>query len=161
MVCSRGDESLYIDQLEKVMPMSIKQQDFYAGLLFIIIGVTALIVAQDYQVGTARRMGPGYFPTILGVGLALVGVATCIRGLCGGGEEIDSLAIRPMMFVLLSVVAFGVLLERGGLVLATLVLCALAASAARGFRGFEVSGSLSGTLLLWAPLFSFGGSAFP
>jgi len=108
------------------MPMSIKQQDFYAGLLFIIIGVTALIVAQDYQVGTARRMGPGYFPTILGVGLALVGVATCIRGLCGGGEEIDSLAIRPMMFVLLSVVAFGVLLERGGLVLATLVLCALA-----------------------------------
>src|SRR5688572_14793899 len=41
-------------------------KDFWTGVLYVFFGLTAIIVARDYGMGTAVRMGPAYFPTILG-----------------------------------------------------------------------------------------------
>ena len=55
------------------------QSDFWSGVLFVAIGVTVVVLAQDYRLGTAARMGPGYFPTLLGGLLALLGLTLACR----------------------------------------------------------------------------------
>ena len=59
--------------------MSIRNpKDFWAGLLYVVLGLAAVYIAQDYEMGTATRMGPGYFPTLLGGFLALIGVVSLV-----------------------------------------------------------------------------------
>jgi len=92
------------------------QKDFFSGLLFVIVGVAFAIGARTYTVGTGARMGPGYFPTILGVILALLGAVIVFGALRKGGPDGDKIgkwAWRPLFFIILSNLVFGVLL--GGL----------------------------------------------
>jgi hypothetical protein len=56
-------------------------RDFYAGLLFVAFGVVALVMAQSYSIGTAARMGPGYFPRLLGILLIGLGAVQAIVGI--------------------------------------------------------------------------------
>lgn len=119
--------------------MFAKQQDFYAGLLFIAVGTVTLIVSQDYNMGTAQRMGPGYFPTLLSAGLGLVGIATCVRGLLGGGDRVEFNTLRPLLSVLAGVAVFGLLLERAGLALATVALVLLARLGGEVFKVREIA----------------------
>ena len=60
------------------MEMIKSQKDFFAGLLFLVLGVAFALGAQTYNVGTGARMGPGYFPLMLGVVLALLGAIEII-----------------------------------------------------------------------------------
>ena len=63
-------------------------RDFLAGLLFIAIGVATVIGASDYPLGTIRNIGPGYYPILLGIALALLGGGHCVpgpQGCAGGG----------------------------------------------------------------------------
>ena len=64
-------------------------KDFLAGLLFIAIGLVAVAVARNYPFGTAMRMGSGYFPTVLGGILILLGAWVMGRGL-RSGEKVES-----------------------------------------------------------------------
>lgn len=52
-----------------------QRRDYYAGALIMILGAGAAIVGSRYQIGSLTRMGPGFFPTVLGIILALIGVA--------------------------------------------------------------------------------------
>ena len=54
--------------------MNLKsQKDFFSGLMFMCVGVAFAWGASGYTIGTGARMGPGYFPLVLGVLLALLG----------------------------------------------------------------------------------------
>ncbi len=106
-------------------------KDFLSGLMFAGFGGTAIFLGQDYEMGEAVRMGPGYFPTILGALLCLVGAICVFRSLKLQGEPVGKLAFKPLLLVTLSILVFGLLLRNAGLLAAlstTLLLSAMASS---------------------------------
>ena len=71
------------------MPSFIRhQKDFWIGALFLFFGLVAVVVARDYPMGTAGRMGPAYFPTMLGSLLILIGAIAVIRSFLHDGEAV-------------------------------------------------------------------------
>jgi NADH:ubiquinone oxidoreductase subunit 2 (subunit N) len=114
-----------------------RSQDLYTGLTFIAFGLAAVFFARPLRFGTAAQMGPGYFPSVLGGILALLGLVILIRSVWSTGTRVSPLALRPLLFVTAAVVAFGVLLRPMGLVVATLALVVVARLADREFRVTE------------------------
>ena len=94
--------------------MSIKsQKDFFSGLMFMVVGGGFAWGATTYNVGTGARMGPGYFPLVLGVVLAILGAAITFKALVvetETGDKIGAWAWKPIFFVLGANLLFGVLL---------------------------------------------------
>ena len=94
--------------------MHIKsQQDFYSGLMFMGAGVAFAWGATNYNVGTGARMGPGYFPLMLGVLMALVGAVITFKALVietEDGDKIGKWAWRPLFYIIAANIVFGVLL---------------------------------------------------
>ena len=118
--------------------MSIRHpKDFYAGLLFIAFGAAALVIGSDYPLGTAARMGPGYFPRILGILLVTLGAILALRAMRLQGVPVPAFKWRPTLVVLGSVVLFGYIVEQAGLFLSTIVLVVGASAASHEFRWKE------------------------
>ncbi|MEK7875165.1 MAG: tripartite tricarboxylate transporter TctB family protein [Pseudomonadota bacterium] len=113
-------------------------KDFLAGLLFILIGALAVVIARDYPMGSTMRMGPGYFPTILGGILCLIGVYVMVRGIRSGEEVKGEWGWKPLALITLSIVLFGFLIDRWGLIPALVVMLFAAALAGPEFRFKEV-----------------------
>ena len=113
-------------------------RDFIAGLLFIVLGGLAVVLARDYPFGTTMRMGPGYFPTVLGGILLLFGVYVLARGVRSGDRVKGEWGWKPLALIALSIVLFGLLLDRVGMVPATAVTLVIAAAAGREFHWKEV-----------------------
>ena len=94
--------------------MTIKNQpDFYSGLMFMVAGLAFAWGATDYNVGSGARMGPGYFPLMLGILMALVGCVIVFRTLVAKHapeEKIGKWAYRPLFCVIAANVVFGILL---------------------------------------------------
>jgi hypothetical protein len=114
-------------------------KDFFAGVIFIAFGIAAIVIGSNYALGTAARMGPGYFPRILGILLILLGSALALRALRLQGSPIPAWKWRPTLIVLGSVVLFGMIVTRLGLVLSTIVLIVVASAASHEFRPREAS----------------------
>ena len=125
-----------LDNLRRlILPSFIRDpKDFWAGVIFIFFGVAAVVIGRDYAMGTAGRMGPAYFPTILGGLLALLGIASVIRSTIRTGESIGKFAIKEAFLVLLAVVLFGALVRGAGLFIATIVLVMLSGYASSSFK---------------------------
>jgi len=113
-------------------------KDFLAGLLFIVIGLAAVIVARDYPFGTAMRMGSGYFPTVLGGILILLGAWVAGRGVRSGEKVKGEWGWKPLALIALSIVLFGFLMVRLGLIPALVAVLFASALAGREFRFKEV-----------------------
>ena len=113
-------------------------RDLIAGLLFIVLGALATVLARDYPFGTTMRMGPGYFPTLLGGILLVFGATILLRGIRSGEKVKGEWGVRPLAWITLSIVLFGFLLDRVGMVPATVVTLFAAAAAGREFRLKEV-----------------------
>lgn len=109
-------------------------KDFYSGLMYTAVGAGAIVVARSYNMGTSVRMGPGYFPTILGGLLVLVGVISMIRAFTHEGERIKSFSWKEIVLVLGSVVLFGVLVRGAGLVPSLILLVVTSAWASDKFN---------------------------
>ncbi|MDR6756417.1 hypothetical protein J2Y48_001707 [Mycoplana sp. BE70] len=103
---------------------TVNHKDVGAGLLFIVLGASFAIGAWGYRMGTAARMGPGYFPFWLGVILAVIGAIVTYNALRNTteGEALERWALRPLLVILLSAVVFGFLLPYAGLLVSVLVL---------------------------------------
>jgi hypothetical protein len=109
-------------------------KDFWTGIIFLVVGLAAIIIGRDYSMGTAARMGPAYFPTILGGILALIGLAALVRSLFRQGEAVGQFAIRELIIILSAVLSFGFLVRGAGLVVAAVVLVMLSCYASPKFR---------------------------
>ena len=113
-------------------------KDFLAGLLFLAIGTAAIIVARDYPFGTAMRMGSGYFPTVLGGILVLFGVFLMARGALSWERAAVTWGWWPLACIAASMLLFGFLMPRLGLVPALATLFFTSALGGREFRFGEV-----------------------
>lgn len=120
-------------------------KDLLAGLLFIAVGIAAVALATNYTLGTAARMGPGYFPRILGILMIALGAILALRSLRLDGTPLPGWKWRPVIVVLGSVVVFGAIVNYAGLVLSTILLIAMASAASHEFRPKEAV--ISGLLL--------------
>ena len=116
----------------------LKNKDFGAGVMFIAFGAAAMFIARDYRFGSAMRMGPGFFPTILGGILVVFGVCITAVGLLRGEKIQERLSIRALVLLPLSLILFGLLIQRAGFIPAIVLLIFIAALSGRQFRFLEV-----------------------
>ena len=97
--------------------MQIKsQKDFFSGLMFLLVGAGFAWGSTNYNIGTGARMGPGYFPLVLGVLMAILGLVIAIKATVintPDGDKIGSWAWKPLFFIIAANLIFGVML--GGL----------------------------------------------
>ena len=111
------------------------QKDFWAGLMFIAFGAFFGGFGSRYAFGNAAQMGPGYFPTVLGVVMGLLGLMVTIKSVGAGAaeEQVARFDWRTLGLVLGSVVLFGLLLVPLGLVLSLFVLVVISSLASHEF----------------------------
>ena len=111
------------------------------GLFFIALGMAALWLSRDYPVGDLNRMGPGYFPRMLSVGMICLGVLIVRQGLpdLAGGKGIRNGLDRSIWIIPLSLVVFGLSVEPLGVVIALALTLAVAGAAHRESRVTEVA----------------------
>ncbi len=126
--------------------MNIKsQKDFFSGLMFMGVGVAFAWGATNYTVGEGARMGPGYFPLMLGVLMAILGIVITFKALVVetvGGDKIGKWAWKPLIFIILANVVFGILLAglpslkipAFGMIVAIYALTFIASMAERGWK---------------------------
>lgn len=130
--------------------MQIKShKDFFAGMMFLAVGLAFAWGATSYNIGTGARMGPGYFPLVLGVLLAGLGAIEMVKALVvgmPGGDRVGKWAWKPIVFVLGANLAFGILLgglpsirlPAMGLIVGIYVLTVIASLAGDKFKLREV-----------------------
>ena len=104
-------------------------QDFGAGILFLTIGIAGLYFGRDLAFGSAAKMGPGYFPALLSGIIAVIGAIVGLKALAVEGPPIEPTKLRPIIFILAAILAFGYLIEEVGLAITTTGLAIFAAYA--------------------------------
>ena len=119
-------------------PSILDNKDVWAGLFLIVVGVTAVVIARNYTFGTALRMGPGFFPTVLGGFMILSGLYILANGLRSGDPLAGSWPLRALIVLPLALVLFGVLIDRAGFVPAMLVLIFGSGLAGTDFKLIEM-----------------------
>jgi putative tricarboxylic transport membrane protein len=135
-------------------------KDFWTGLIYIFFGASAVLIALDYGRGTALRMGPGYFPTILGALLALIGIVSLVRSFIEPGSPIGGFAFKGLMLVVGSTLVFGLIVRGAGLVIALPALVIMSAYASVRFR-WAPSLALAAGLTLFCVLVFLKGLGVP
>lgn len=110
------------------------QRDFWSGIIFIIVGLAALYLGQDYAMGSAGRMGPAYFPNILGGLLTLIGAVSVVRSILISGASIEGFSVKGMLLVVCSPILFALTIRGAGLVFSIVALVMLSALASIKFR---------------------------
>ena len=128
-------------------------KDFWSGVMFCGFAAVGILAARGYSLGTAGKMGPGYFPLMLGGVLAVLGGILIARSVVLDGEPLPRIHVVPLTVIALAVSLFGLLIEPLGLVVSLAVLTALSAWAGPQFR-------LTETVALTAVLTAFSIGVF-
>src|SRR5262245_7545986 len=118
-------------------PSILESKDFWAGLFLIVVGAAAIFLARNYTFGTSLRMGPGYFPTVLGGLMILFGLYVLATGLRSSEKLEGSWPLRALIVLPIALCLFGLLIDRAGFIPAMLVLVFASALAGREFRLIE------------------------
>jgi hypothetical protein len=113
-------------------------RDFWAGAMMIGTGALAIFIARDYAFGTTLRMGPGYFPSVLGGMLIAFGLYLVASGLRSNEKIEGSWSLRALIVLPLALIAFGWLMDRAGFVPALVVLIFGSAAASSEFKFLEI-----------------------
>ncbi len=111
-------------------------KDFWSGILFLVTGSAFAIIVKifEYPMGTSARMGPGYFPFVLGIVMAVLGIAIVFESLALQGGPVEKFAWRPLFWVLGAFVIFGLTAKWLGLVGAIVLLVVISSYGNHEFR---------------------------
>jgi hypothetical protein len=132
-------------------------KDLWAGLMYIGTGGIGMWLALDYPFGSALRMGPGYFPTVLGGIMVAFGLYVLALGLRKNHEKIQgNWSIRALIVLPIAMVVFGVLMEEAGFIPAMLALIPISAAAGRDFKWLEVIFLTIGLIIVSTAGFIYG-----
>jgi hypothetical protein len=126
------------------------QKDFWSGLMFIVVGIAFAWGATNYSFGSSARPGPGFFPFGLGLLMAILGGMVLFKAMTietDGGDKIGSFAWKPLVVILGAVLLFGLLLPKGGMVVALPVLVIVSSLAS---DEFSWKGSIVNAIVLTA-----------
>jgi hypothetical protein len=118
---------------ESLNPIARNPKDFWTGLIYLFVGCGALIISRDYDMGTALKMGPAYFPTILSVLLMGIGIISVLRSFLKSGSPIGIVAWKGLVLIVASTLLFGMIVRGAGLLLALPLLVIVSASASARF----------------------------
>lgn len=141
--CKGGAFDAYVEKTDKreretTMKLEFRNnRDFWSGLMFLVIGAVAVLVARDYPFGRLLRMGSGFFPTILGVVLMVFGFYIMLKGLRRNEKIQGNWSVRAVMVLPLITVLFGVLMDRAGFIPALSALAFGSAAAGSEFKWGE------------------------
>jgi uncharacterized membrane protein len=138
-------------------------KDLWASVMYITTGALGMWIARDYPFGSALRMGPGYFPTVLGGIMVVMGIYVLALGLRKDHEKIQgNWSIRALIVLPLSMIAFGILMEEAGFIPAMAALIPISAAAGRDFKWVEVVALTIGlTILCWFGFIYLLGLPYP
>jgi putative tricarboxylic transport membrane protein len=114
-------------------PIARNAKDFWTGIIYIFVGSAALILSRDYDMGTAVKMGPAYFPAILSILLMVIGTISVLRSFLKSGSPIGVVAWKGLVLILVSTLLFGMIVRGAGLIIALPLLVILSASASARF----------------------------
>jgi hypothetical protein len=104
-------------------------QDLGAGVLFLLFGCAGLVLGRELDFGTARSMGPGYFPMLISGLIILIGLVVTARSFSIEGPAIERLQFRPIVVLLVSLAIFSLLIREVGVVITSIVMMVAAAYA--------------------------------
>lgn len=108
-------------------------KDFWTGVIYIAAGLSALIIGRDYGMGTARKMGPAFFPAILSALLIVIGLISLARSYLTPGSPVGKVTLRGLALVIGATVAFGLIVRGAGLIVALPLLVVISAYASSRF----------------------------
>lgn len=109
-------------------------RDFWAGLMFLATGMGFYLLSGKYDMGSARHMGPAYFPTILSAALAVLGLLIMLQSLRRQHEPLPGFSLRSLVLILVSVIVFGALIRGAGLIPALMAMVGISAAASFKFN---------------------------
>ena len=130
--------------------------DLLSGVLFLALGAFAMIYGSRYGLGTAARMGPGYYPLLASSGLIVMGLVLVVRSMLRTTEAVGDINVRPLVLVLAGTLAFGLLIDRIGFIVASAVLVIAARLGERGFKPVEVAILVLGLIAFTLAIFRYG-----
>jgi len=110
------------------------EKDLWAGVIYVFFGSMAIIVGRDYPMGTAFKMGPAYFPNILGALLMVIGAISVVRSFVLSASPVGAFSLAGLALVSVSIFVFGFLARRAGLAIALPLLVVMSAYASARFR---------------------------
>ncbi len=123
--------------------MQIKnEKDFWSGVMFVLWGLGFAVFAQQYDFGSAQRMGPAFFPSMLGVILVVLGILIGAQGLRRKSQDgkLEKFYFGPLAWVLGAIVVYGLLLRQAGILVSMVLLIAISSMGSHEFRWKEVIG---------------------
>jgi hypothetical protein len=109
-------------------------KDFWTGVIYIAFGSVAIIISRDYSMGTAVKMGPAYFPTILSGLLISIGVISLARSFLTPGKPVGAFALKGLVLITASIILFGIIVRGAGLIIALPLLVIVSSIASIRFR---------------------------
>ena len=130
--------------------------DFGAAIVFMLIGLAGIYFGKDLTFGSSARMGPGYFPTIISFLILALGVIVGLRAIVIAGPSIEPVQLRPLMFVIASILVFGALIDRFGLAISAVALTLVAAYARRDVNLKETLALGAGLAIFSIVVFVYG-----
>jgi hypothetical protein len=138
------------------MSLILRNKDFWSGVMLMAVGLGAMVIARNYPFGTSLRMGPGYFPTLLGGLLAVGGLYLLLKGLRSSDMIESGWSLRALVVIPVALVVFGYLMDHAGFVPALIVLIVASAAGGSEFNIVEVSLLAVGLTILSVAVFIWG-----
>lgn len=115
-------------------PLARNPKDFWTGLIYVVVGLSAIFLSQDYGLGTAVKMGPAYFPTLLSGVLIVIGTISLVRSCLRPGTPIGRFAGKGLALVIASTVLFGLIVRGAGMAVALPLMIIISAYASSRFN---------------------------
>jgi putative tricarboxylic transport membrane protein len=131
-------------------------KDFWSGAIYAFFGLSAVLIARDYDMGSALKMGPAYFPTLLGWLLTAIGIVSVVRGFVVRGTAVGGFAIKAVLMIIGATVLFGLTVRGAGLAVALPILVIFSAAASKRFRFLPILLMAAGLTLFCVVVFLKG-----